>query len=44
LPAAEQALLEPAAQRVFDSAASGQSAEDTADRAALGHLLRSAKP
>jgi hypothetical protein len=44
LPASEQALLEPAAQRVFDSAASGQSAEDVADRAALSALLRSAKP
>jgi hypothetical protein len=44
LPAAELALLEPAAQRVFDSAASGQSAEDAADRAALSELLRSAKP
>ena len=44
LPAAELALLEPAAQRVFDSAASGQSVDDAADRAALGELLRSAKP
>ena len=44
LPAAELTLLEPAAQRVFDSAASGQSAEDAADRAALAELLRSAKP
>ncbi len=44
LPARELVLLEPAAQRAFDSSHVGQSAVDLAARAALGQLLRSAKP
>jgi FHA domain len=44
LPPAELSLLEPAAQRAFDSAGSGQSAEEAASHAALGQLVRSAKP
>jgi len=44
LPQSELALLEPAAQRVFDSANGGDSATDAAAHAALGELLRSARP
>jgi hypothetical protein len=43
LPQSELSLLEPAAQRAFDSA-NGASPADAAARAALGQLLRSAKP
>jgi hypothetical protein len=43
LPAHELSLLEPAAQRAFDSANTELPA-DVAARAALGLLLRSAKP
>ena len=44
LPPAELLLLEPAAQRAFDSAGAGKSAEDALGHAALGRLVRSAKP
>jgi predicted component of type VI protein secretion system len=45
LPQQELSLLEPAAQRAFDSAnTTGQSPAAAAARAALGQLLRSAKP
>jgi hypothetical protein len=44
LPKSELLLLEPAAQRAFDSAGAGQSAEEVAGHAALGQLVRSAKP
>jgi pSer/pThr/pTyr-binding forkhead associated (FHA) protein len=45
LPPGELSLLEPAAQRAFDSANSTQDPlADAAARAALGQLLRSAKP
>lgn len=44
LPRSELLLLEPAAQRAFDSAGPGQSAEEIAGHAALGQLVRSAKP
>src|SRR6185369_14564078 len=44
LPSAELLLLEPAAQRAFDSAGAGKSTEDAASHAALGRLVRSAKP
>jgi hypothetical protein len=45
LPQSELSLLEPAAQRAFDSAnTSAESPADAAARAELGQLLRSAKP
>ena len=43
LPQSELLLLEPAAQRAFDSANGGDSATDVVVQTALGQLLRSAK-
>jgi hypothetical protein len=43
LPAAELALLAPAAQRAFDSAGSRETADQAENHAALGHLLGSAR-
>jgi FHA domain-containing protein len=44
LPLAELSLLQPAAQRAFDSAGPGNSDDERAGHAALGQLVRSAKP
>ena len=44
LPLAELLLLQPAAQRAFDSAGPGNSDDEIAGHAALGQLVRSAKP
>ncbi len=43
LPKSELGLLEPAAQRAFDSSGAGPSADEAAGHAALGRLLGSAK-
>ena len=43
LPQSELLLLEPAAQRVFDSANGGDSAKDALAHAALRELLRGAR-
>ena len=43
LPKNELALLEPAAQRAFDSSGAGPSADEAAGHVALGQLLGSAK-
>ena len=44
LPPSELALLQPAAQRAFDSAGASQSPADVASHAALARLLGSPKP
>ena len=44
LPLAELSLLQPAAQRAFDSAGPGNSDDERAGHVALGQLVRSAKP